>query len=168
MRRLLLVGIVAVAVAGCTHTSLVGTTTQAATSSTPSVSLLSPQPKDCPSERRFPSIAHHQNVIGTARQLVPGEPSVLVLCVPGRRIVVKRLGGFVDELNALERVTPNTDYSCPLNAGPTYGLFFDYSDGDVLLVTKDMGGCGFFCNGSRVTFTDQAVEQRINEFVQHG
>ena len=44
---------------------------------------------------------------------------------------------------------------------PGYGLFFDYENHDVILVTVEQSGCRFATNGRRVATVDDAVMARI-------
>ena len=80
----------------------------------------------------------------------------MVLCGPGQRVVVtdvwvRRLS---DKLNRLKRVPPGVAFPCPADFGPTYGLFFNYTNGDVVLVTVDASGCRFASNGHASAWTD--------------
>jgi hypothetical protein len=84
--------------------------------------------------------------------MVPGTPGALVICVSGTRAVVDQdgLAPIVDALNHLKRVGNPHVFACPVDLGPTFALFFDYSDGGRLLVTVDSSGCRFASNG-RIT-----------------
>jgi hypothetical protein len=53
---------------------------------------------------------------------------------------------FTDTLNGLKEVPPGVTFNCPLDVGPTYGLFFGYVNHDVLLVTVSSSGCRFASN----------------------
>ncbi|HEY6652249.1 MAG TPA: hypothetical protein VI364_08110 [Actinomycetota bacterium] len=49
---------------------------------------------------------------------------------------------------------PAAVYACPADFGPTYALFFDYPDGDRLLVLVSGSGCRFATNGQLSAHTD--------------
>ena len=49
---------------------------------------------------------------------------------------------------------PAAVYACPADVGPTYALFFDYPDGDRLLVLVSASGCRFATNGQLSAHTD--------------
>jgi len=122
------------------------------------------KPTRCPPESRYSRMLHRNDVPGTEGQLVPGQPHVLVECLPSRRVVIGEssvVAKIVDALNALKLGKPGAVYNCPADFGPTYGLFFNYSNGDVLLVTVDASGCRFASNGTRFAFTTDAVRRLI-------
>ena len=58
-----------------------------------------------------------------------------------------------------------SSWGCPIDLGPktqpTYGLFFNYPDGDVVLVTVATGGCRFASNGHRIAYTNDAVQKQV-------
>jgi hypothetical protein len=169
MRQSLAIVIAVLALAACTGSSLTGSAQAQLPGSEAGVQspFLSPpplsKPRGCPSETSYSRILHRNDVPGTDDQLVPGQPDVLVECLPSRRVVIgdgSVVAKIVDELNALKLVDPAV-YSCPADFGPTYGLFFNYSNGDVLLVTVDASGCRFASNGTRSAFTTDVVRERI-------
>ena len=54
-------------------------------------------------------------------------------------------------------------WGCPVerHASPTHGLFFNYPNGDVLLVTIATSGCLFASNGQRMAFTDAGIRNQV-------
>ena len=80
---------------------------------------------------------------------MPDSPVTLVVCNGGRRVAVtdeKTVVWFTDALNGLKEVPLGESFNCPLDFGPTYGLFFGYANHDVLLVTVASSGCRFASN----------------------
>ena len=100
--------------------------------------------------------------------IVPGTPAALVLCSPLTRTVItdaSQVASLADALNGLKRVPPGAVYPCPLDLGPTYGLFFDYPNGDVLLVTADASGCRFASNGHVSAWLTSALLDQIRGLI---
>lgn len=130
-------------------------------SPSPSPRTLSPEtlqpllcPKDLPQPRRF------NQVPGTSYAIVPGQPRALVLCGPDARALMTNavdVQRFAEELNHLKRVPSGAVYACPADFGPTYGLFFNYVNGDVLLVTVDASGCRFVSNGRSTAWQNRPI-----------
>jgi hypothetical protein len=113
---------------------------------------------------RYTKILRRNDVPGIDHRLIPGHPNVLVDCLPSRRVVIgdsEVVAEIVHGLNALRLGKPGAVYSCPADFGPTYGLFFNYPNGDVLFVTVDASGCRFASNGQRYAFTTDSVRERI-------
>lgn len=138
-----------------------------ASSVSPASSIV-PKPARCPKDlfgRRW-----HHGVPGVQHTLVPGDPPALVLCGVGKRVVVEgsRVHSLAAMLNALKLMPPGSVYAfaCPLDLGPIYGLFFDYANGHVLLVTVDAGGCRFASNGRRTARSNDAVLTRIRTLLR--
>jgi hypothetical protein len=102
--------------------------------------------------------------------MVPGNPSVGVLCGAGTRVVLAepQVRALVEALNALKPVPPGAVYPCPADFGPTYGLYLDYANKDVLLVTVDASGCRFASNGQRSAWTDDALQAHIRALLGTG
>ena len=128
------------------------------------------QPGSCPSQVRLSTILRRNDTSGLAHRLVPGHPSAVVECGPGAQKVLfggaPELGQLVHSLNSLEPVPGNEFvWVCPIDLGPktqpTYGLFFSYPDGDVVLVTVATGGCRFASNGHRIAYTNDAVQKQV-------
>jgi hypothetical protein len=128
---------------------------------------ITPAPAACPKEvLGRPS---GSGIPGRSDTLVPDTPSVLVLCGPGSRAVVADQGQVLrlaSALNGLRHVPRGTAYACPADFGPTYGLFFDYSNGDVLLVTVSASGCRFASNGRLSAVLDDAILARVRALLR--
>ncbi len=169
MPLLLSVGLLA-ACTGSGGTSSTSPVTIDASPPTSSVSVapVAPSPASCPKD--LGQRLRANDVAGAAREIVPGNPRVLVLCGPGARVVVtdERVHAIADALNHLKRVPPGAVYACPIDLGPTYGLFFDYTNGDVLLVTVEASGCRFASNGRSSAMTDGAVQASIRALLRSG
>jgi hypothetical protein len=82
-----------------------------------------------------------------------------VICVASerRQFTGPQVERLVRALNALDHVPPRTVYACPADFGPTYALFFDYPDGDGLLVLVSASGCRFATNGQLSVHTDPTL-----------
>ena len=81
---------------------------------------------------------------------------------PGRAISL----WFADELNGLKEVRRGESFACPLDFGPTYGLFFGYANHDVLLVTLSASGCRFASNGHvTAQLDDSPIVKRIQRLL---
>jgi hypothetical protein len=92
-----------------------------------------------------------------------------VLCGPGARVEITaapEVGRFADALNRLKRVPAGEVFGCPLDYGPTYGLYFNYENGDVLLVTVDASGCRLASNGHSSAWVRQAMLNRIKRILR--
>lgn len=140
----------------CTGSTVTGSKQPVSTGGQPPPSSVSPAPARCPKDLgRF----KNHSVRGVRHTLVPGDPPVLVLCGVGKRVVVEgsRVHSLAAILNALKVVPPGNVYVCPQDLGPIYGLFFDYANGHVLLVTVDAGGCRVASNGRRSSWSDHSV-----------
>jgi len=168
MRRSLAIVIAVLALAACTESASAQAKPPQASETSLRSSMLgpppSPQPKTCPHGSRYTKRLHRNDVPGMHGHLVPGKPNVLVECLTSRRVLIddpKVVAQIVDQLNALKLVKPGAVYSCPADFGPTFGLFFNYPNGDVLLVTVDASGCRFASNGQRSAFTTDALQRRI-------
>ena len=107
-----------------------------------------PEPDTCPKD--LSRTIRRNQVPGQERSLVPDPPITLVACLGPRRVAVtneKTVVWFTDALNELKQVPSGEVFHCPLDLGPTYGLFFGYANHDVLLVTVSASGCQFASNG---------------------
>jgi len=111
-------------------------------------------PEHCPSE--LPGRLPRHAVPGVATRLVPGAPTALVTCLASERTQINapRVERLVRALNALDHVPKGTVYACPADFGPTFALFFDYPNGDRLLVVVSASGCRFATNGQLSARTD--------------
>jgi hypothetical protein len=94
-------------------------------------------------------------VHGSARQMVPGDPTVAVACASPRRTEITGAGlrRVVDLLNGLKRMLPGS-YSCPLDTGRYLALFFDYGSGAIQLVRISLSGCTTASNGTTTGWLD--------------
>ena len=153
--RRLLWPIILVVLVGCTSTP---STDTSLVSPVPSPTI-PPAPATCP--KNMSSQLLRRNVVpGMTHSMVPGDPPVLVICAPPMmvpmgngqraRIVIRDssvAARIADELNRSARAE---GVACPLyyTPPPKYGLFFNYTGGDVLLVT--VGGCPMVTNGRSV------------------
>jgi len=127
------------------------------------------KPANCPREASFTRLQRRNDVPGINDQLVPGDPSELVACAPsGRKAVANGTLAIniIDALNSLKLIKRGAVYNCPNYTGSsTYGLFFNYPNGDVLLVTVDRTGCRFASNDQRSAFTTEAARKRIQRLL---
>jgi len=105
---------------------------------------------------------------GVATTLVPGAPTALVICVGRERTqnTGPRVERLVRALNALDHVPPGTVYACPADFGPTFALFFDYPDGDRLLVLVSASGCRFATNGRLSARTDPKLLRTLRSLTR--
>lgn len=112
--------------------------------------------------------AQMPTVPGAASQMVPGSPTVAVLCSGTTRVVITgpQLLKLVADLNALhhEPLPGNGPRSCLTDLGPTYVLWFDYAPSGRQVVTVEAAGCAFTRNAQLVARPDQAVLGRIDFF----
>jgi len=168
VRRALATLIAALAMSACTGASQTQSALPSASPTFDPSSLLAStpvaKPISCPSVSRYTKILRRNDVPGTDHRLIPGQPNVLVDCLPARRVVIgdgEVVARIVHGLNALKLGKPGAVYNCPADFGPTYGLFFNYPNGDVLFVTVDASGCRFASNGQRFAFTTDSVRRRI-------
>ena len=137
----------------------VGTSPPAQATPSPSTS---PSPETCPQD--LDKRVQHNKIGGVLDSMVPDGPSTLVLCHGSTRVVVQgtRVMQLVEGLNRLKPIPQGAVYPCPLLVvGPGYGLFFDYENHDVLLVSVEQSGCRFATNGRRVAIVNNAVMTRI-------
>jgi hypothetical protein len=134
--------------------------------SSPVLTAVSARPARCPADAQ--ARLQHNAVGGTRHALVPGTtPTVLVLCGVGPRVVVRgwRVVRLVRQLNGLKHVPNGVAFACPLDMGPTFALYFDYANGDVLLVTVDASGCRFAANGRLSSWADDHVLGRLRHLL---
>ena len=95
------------------------------------------------------------DVPGITHSIVPGHPQSLVICGPSKRVVIP-VESFeqqiVDEVNGL-KLAPLGVFTCPMydQRLREFGLFFNYPNGDVLLVQVG-GTCNTVSNGHRAAF----------------
>ena len=142
-----LVGILLVA---CTASS----TGRLETSSSPSSPSPALAPRTCPTDLSR-SLAR-SDVPGRAETLVPDGPTGLVVCNGHTRVVIEDelVTELASLLNDLKHVPSGVEFACPIDLGPTYGLFFNYPDGGLVAVSVSSSGCRFATNGkvsARVT-----------------
>ena len=126
-----------------------------------------PVPAICPKD--FARRVRRHAVVGEAHSIVPGTPVALVLCGPGARVEIAtalEVSRFADALNKLKRVPAGEVFSCPLDFGPTYGLYFNYENGDVLLVTVDASGCRMASNGRSSGWVSHAMLNSIKRVLR--
>jgi len=107
-------------------------------------------------------------VPGVATRLVPGAPTALVICLASERTQINgpQVDLLVRALNALDHVPPGTVYACPADFGPTFALFFDYPNGDRLLVMVSASGCRFATNGQLSAHTDPNLLRTLRSLVR--
>jgi hypothetical protein len=158
--------LVAILAAACTGTP--GSRLAAPESpDTPSTGVPAPaavaEPTVCPTEAALFSHAvtnRYPPVPGSARWIVPGEPTVVVVCESQQRTEVtgSRLRRIVDLLNGLRRMQPGS-YFCAIDVGPHQALFFNYELGAVQLVTMRVGGCSTASNGERTGWLDRPTRR---------
>jgi len=152
--------------AACTASHLQPVDRSGTLQRSPYAAAIAARPSRCPADA-FARLKHNA-VPGTRHTLVPGTtPTVLVLCGVGPRTVVRgwRVRRLVHQLNGLKQAPNGVEFACPLDMGPTYALYFDYANGDVLLVTVDASGCRFAANGRRSSWTDGHVLGRIRNLL---
>ena len=162
--RALVLLLTAASLAACTSSSRTGPSTPSLWTS---VVPLNVAPARCPKD--LAARLHANDVTGTKGAIVPGTPDALVLCSPATRTVIARAAAvhaLAAALNGLKRVPPGSVFPCPADFGPTYGLFFDYANGDVLLVTADASGCRFASNGQRSAWLTSALLHRIRATIR--
>jgi len=104
---------------------------------------------------------------GVTRFMVPPTPGALVICVSGTRTVVDpaQVAEIAGRLNQLKRLRSPHIFACPADFGPTFALFFDYSDGTRLLVEVDSSGCRFATNGRRTGVADTRLLRELHRLV---
>jgi hypothetical protein len=132
----------------------------------PSALEVAALPAHCP--RELPGRLPRHAIPGVATQLVPGAPTALVICLASERtqITGPQVDRLVRALNALNHVPPGTVYHCPADFGPTFALFFDYHDGDRLLVMVSASGCRFATNGQLSAHTDPKLLRTLRSLAQ--
>jgi hypothetical protein len=150
----------------CTATSSTSSVTSSPEGSH-SPEIVAAVPDTCP--KHLPAHASSRGIAGTRRWLVPGEPTVLVICQASRAVVDgQRLDQLVRHLNALKRAPAKGLYACPLNLGPVYWLFFDYPEMGTVQVTVEAGGCRFASNGRYQAWTSRTVLLELGRLVRRG
>jgi hypothetical protein len=153
--------LVALLTAACTGTPSSGPVVPegpASSSSSVSVPAVVTQPVDCPSDTSvFSHVVtdRYPPVSGSARWIVPGDPTGGVACVSQQRTELTGAGlrRVVDLLNGLERMLPGS-YSCPMDTGRSMTLFFDYGARGTQLVTISLTGCTAASNGTTTGWLD--------------
>lgn len=133
---------------------------------TPAAPAVAPLPEHCPSH--LPARLPRHAIPGVATKLVPGAPNAVVICLASERtqITGPQVERLVRALNALDHVPPGTVYACPADFGPTFALFFDYPDGDRLLVLVSASGCRFATNGQLSARTDPKLLRTLRSLTQ--
>jgi hypothetical protein len=113
-------------------------------------------PSQCP--KRVPIDLPRNTLPDSANYLVPEAPSALVLCGEGQRVVVQGapMQRLLSTLIGLKPVPKGAVFNCPADFGPSYALFFNYSNGYVLTVTVTSSGCAFTTNGRLTFYTGKA------------
>jgi hypothetical protein len=140
-----------------------------ASSSSVSVPAVVTQPVDCPSDtsvfshvvtNRYPPVS------GSARWIVPGDPTGGVACVSQQRTELTGAGlrRVVDLLNGLRRMLPGS-YSCPMDTGRTMALFFDYGARGTQLVRVSLSGCTTASNGTTTGWLDPPSRRLLQRSV---
>ena len=132
----------------------------------PTAPAVAALPDHCPSH--LPARLPRHAMPGVATRLVPGAPTALVICVGSERtqITGPQVERLVRALDALDHVPPGTVYACPADFGPTFALFFDYEDGDRLLVLVSTSGCRFATNGQLSAHTDPKLLKTLRSLAQ--
>jgi hypothetical protein len=140
--------------------SVVGCTSGSAQTTSPSISGLGAsaepvvvEPDTCPKMMEF--FLKRNDVKGMQQALVPGQPRYLVACDGRLRVVTTdehQVAAAARALNDLKLIPPNVVFNCAF-FGRTRdrGLFFTYSNGDVLVVQIG-AACGTATNGYRQAF----------------
>jgi len=161
----MVVGLAGFAVAGCTGPSGTSATSPVVVDGTPTPSPVPPAPDRCP--HALPGRLPHHAMAGVNRFMVPPSPGALVICVSGTRTVVDpaQVAQIAGELNQLKRLRSPHIFACPADFGPTFALFFDYSDGTRLLVQVDSSGCRFATNGRRTGVADTGLLRDLHRLV---
>jgi hypothetical protein len=133
---------------------------------TPTAPAVAALPEHCPSD--LPGRLPRHAIPRVVTRLVPGAPTALVICLASERtqITGPKVEGLVRALNALNHVPPGTVYACPADFGPTFALFFDYPDGDRLLVLVSASGCRFATNGQLSAHTDPKLLRMLRSLAQ--
>jgi hypothetical protein len=145
----------------CTGTSNSGSVVPegpASSSSGVPVPAVLTQPVDCPSDasvfshvvtNRYPPVS------GSARWIVPGDPTGGVACVSQQRteLIGASLRSVVDLLNGLKRMLPGSSF-CPMDTGRSMALFFDYGARAVQFVRISLSGCTTASNGTTTGWLD--------------
>jgi hypothetical protein len=91
---------------------------------------------------------------------VPGSPNALLACryhglnqpqPAGSLAKFAHLSAapLAAVLNTLPPIPKGAVFNCPIDFGETILLLFAYPDGTQLMVSIEMGGCGFASNGDR-------------------
>ncbi len=158
------VGILAVASAGCSSSSHraqpPASTTTATSATTPtSTTVAAHLPAlRCPASP--PERAPSHQVPGTTAALVPGRPAELLGCRYHGFNQPQRIGTLAASarfapgpvaalLNAAAVVPPGALYNCPADFGERIVLRFGYANGATLTVLVPTAGCLFASNGDR-------------------
>ena len=153
--RLLLL-VFATSLIGCTaSTETASTSTSTSVSVGPTPTIPAPAPASCPKDLTAKLLGRN-DVPGLTHSIVPGDPQVLVVCGPSARAVVtdtSRVQRIADSVNDLKLVPQGVVFDCALDVQPVFGLFFNYANGDVLLVQVG-GACNTVSNGHRAAFID--------------
>jgi hypothetical protein len=133
---------------------------------TPTAPAVAALPEHCPSD--LPGRLPRHAIPRVVTRLVPGAPTALVICLASQRtqITGPKVEGLVRALNPLNHVPPGTVYACPADFGPTFALFFDYPDGDRLLVLVSASGCRFATNGQLSAHTDPKLLRMLRSLAQ--
>jgi hypothetical protein len=163
--------LLAVLVTACTSSGTSGS----AASNTQSPTVAPIAPATCPNDISAGAYGKHA-VSGTTQSIVPDAPQVLVICGPSPRmsdgesprVVVSDsglVGQVIDGLNGLELAPKGSVYRCspPISYGgnpPAFGLFFNYENGNVLVVRVG-GGCIVATNGTRTGTGARSVEDLL-------
>ena len=162
---------VVLALVACTSTNAPSESVRTPTLS-PALEL-AVRPPSCPGRADIERLTRRYQVQGAAKHLVPRTPSSIVWCGPGdRQVLLDKhvVGRIVDEFNALTLIDPGVVFwGCPIERRPkpTYGLFFNYPDREVLLVTVTTSGCLFASNGHRMAFTNPRILGQVASAFQH-
>jgi hypothetical protein len=91
---------------------------------------------------------------GSGLHMVPPAPSALVLCGGQSRVVVEGhpMERLVSILNHLKPLPKGAILDCAADLGPSFYLFFNYPNGEVLRVTVASTGCRLTENGRLTAF----------------
>ena len=163
MLRLISIGTLVIATA-CTGAAASSAPSPIALDGSPQPPPVSPAPATCPHSLPDPLPRHAMPGVGA--RMVPPTPGALVICVSATRTVADpaSVTRLADRLNGLEHVSPAV-FSCPVDFGPTFALFFDYPDGTRLLVEVDSSGCRFATNGRLTGIADTRLLRELNRLV---
>ncbi len=151
--RVSLLFILVASLVGCTSSTQTPSIQTTSFPASPSPAILAPAPQTCPEELTAARLGKN-DVPGLTHSIVPGDPQVLVVCGSRARVVVtdaSRVQRIADTVNALELVPQGVVFDCAMYVRPVAGLFFNYANGDVLLVQVG-GPCNTVSNGHRAAF----------------